>query len=379
MTGSEDEAPPVVGRDLIVKADEVDQVGTTIQSPSKQLPLSALEKKDVEAPAVGKNTEPGRPKRPILKRETSGPPPPPPSERPDAERQLRQDQPSSAETPPDSLSLPQLKQLVSQFPKAEQRAYAFRYADSQLFAAEIEDWFQYSELDRAIILKARDTFEQTWTANLKLQSSSDEAVPDFCNADRSLRLKLVESALLQLKHAAQSRRVESLEVLFYVLTGVWTTTAGLHDSEQFNGASKAEPDSSDCNSLQIEWMHRGVDILCSCSGLQPLLDATKAVHDLEAEQLTGETENEDEEEEKEGMKGKGSGKAMEEDEAERRGRVEDGETNLGRPIGEGPVSSRQAEVGTSAENRQAVKQDEQQAVDKNEAVAAEEEKERTEV
>ena len=260
-----------VGRQLIVRADEVDQVGTAIQSPSKQLPLSALDQGDGAAPAARRPIQvQANNTRPILTRDGSAPPPP--SQPPPPAPPLLQDPDGST----DSLSLPQLKQLVSQFPKVEQRAYAFSYSDAQPFAEEIEEWFQYSEQDKSIILSAKDTFEQKWRSLAEAGSGRKLTNEDLSWIDGSdaLRKKVLLSVLTSLDHSDQLTRIEALEIIFYILGGAWATTAGLEVQDDAEDQSDDDNVDIQSNLIQIEWMHKGADLLLDCSGLQRLQDCT---------------------------------------------------------------------------------------------------------
>jgi N1221-like protein len=270
MEDTKEHSQPVVGRQLIVRADEVDQVGTAIQSPSKQLPLSALYQRDGVAPATNRPI-PAKNARPVLRRDGSAPPPP--SQPPPPAPSMQQ----NPDPPTDSLSLPQLKQLVGQFPKVEQRAYAFQYADAQSFAEEIAEWFQYSEQDGSMILSAKDTFEQKWRSFSDAHKELTEEDPSWLDISESLREKILTSALSSLDHSDGSTRIESLEVIFYILGGVWVTTAGLERHSESEKQSSDEHDEAQGNPIQIEWMHRGADLLLECSGLQRLLDCTKTL------------------------------------------------------------------------------------------------------
>jgi N1221-like protein len=259
-----------VGRQLIVRADEVDQVGTAIQSPSKQLPLSALDQGDGAAPAARRPIQANN-TRPILRRDGSAPPPP--SQPPPPAPPLLQD----ADTSADSLSLPQLKQLVSQFPKVEQRAYAFSYSDAQPFAEEIEEWFQYSEQDRSIILSAKDTFEQKWRLLAEADRKLSDEDSSWINGSDDLRKEVLLSALTSLGHSDPLTRTESLEIIFYILAGAWATSAGLEVQDETENQSDDDKVDIQSNRIQIEWMHKGADLLLDCSGLQRLHDCTSRV------------------------------------------------------------------------------------------------------
>ncbi len=273
MEGQIDSSLPAVGRQLIVKADEVDQDGTAIQSPSRQLPLSALDQRDNVAPATSRTVQ-LKSTRPVLKRDGSTPPPPsqPP---PPAPPSLQQD----PDIPADSLSLPQLKQLVSQFPKAEQRAYAFQHTDAQSFAEEIEEWFQYSEEDANMILCAKDTFEQKWRSFSESHKELADEDSTWIDVSGDVRKNILLSVLSSLNHHDPLIRIESLEVMFYILGGTWAITAGLERRDECEDPSVHEDVDNQNNAVQLEWMHGGADLLLECSGLQKLQDCTKTVFD----------------------------------------------------------------------------------------------------
>lgn len=262
---------PTIGRQLIIKADEVDEEGTAIQSPSRLLPLSALDQRDGAAPITGRTT-PAKTTRPVLRRDGSAPPPPsqpPPPAPPVNDLNL--------DTAADSLSLPQLKQLVSQFPKVEQRAYAFQYADAQSFADEIEGWFQYSEQDGTMILSAQDTFERKWRLFSEAHKELVEEDSSWLDVSHDVRKNILLSVLSSLNHSDRVSRLESLEVIFYILGGAWVTTAGLERHEEAERTSDDENAERHCSLIQIEWMHKGTDLLLECSALQTLQDCMKTL------------------------------------------------------------------------------------------------------
>jgi N1221-like protein len=265
------------GRQLIVKADEVDQDGTAIQSPSKQLPLSALDQRDGAAPATSRTIQAKSP-RPVLRRDGSAPAPP--SQPPPPAPPLHQN-PDNAT---DSLSLPQLKQLVSQFPKVEQRAYAFQYADAQSFTEEIEEWFQYSEQDGNMILSAKDTFERKWRSFSEAHKDLAEEDLSWLDVSDGLRKNIFLSVLSSLDHSDRLTRIESLEVIFYILGGAWATTAGLERHDEVEENSNDEYTDNQSHAVQIEWMHKGADLLVECDGMQRLQDCTKRLFGADSDE-----------------------------------------------------------------------------------------------
>jgi hypothetical protein len=270
-----------IGRQLIVKADEVDQVGTAISSPGRQLPLSALRTIDGSSPAVASYAQTKdnakQTARPQLRREGVAPPPPsqPPPPAPESS--------FDPGNPTDSLSLPQLKQLVNQFPKVEQRAYAFQFADAQSFEAEIEEWFQYTEEDQRLLLSSRDSFEARWKIFCENERNSsnhfkqawDIEEPSWLEVDQRSR----ERFLLLLSHELVDTDVPVrnmvLESIVYVLCGTWGLTAGLEGSDTQNSQKAWERNLHDAHrAVQVEWMHKGVDLLSNSPALQDLYACT---------------------------------------------------------------------------------------------------------
>jgi len=275
-----------LGQQIIVRADEVDQIGTAIHSPSKRLPLSALSPIDG---SDSSNTDfgpqrpsPKSPVRPILRRDGSGPLPPsqPP---PPAPADL------AGTDPTDSLSLPQLKQLVSRFPKIEQRAYAFHYADTQGFEVEIDEWFQYAEHDRILLLNSRDSFESRWNVFCRfkreshdMEASSNGEDPSWLEVAEPVRAQFLTLALQELKDPELDVRVMFLECVLFVLCGAWSQTSGLGTaSSPGEEAVTDDSRSIDEAALQIEWMHKGLDLFLECGGVGLLLACTRKTFDHE--------------------------------------------------------------------------------------------------
>ena len=236
---------------IYIKADEVD-TGTTILSPGRQLPLSALTPSG-DTSTIGP-AKPRAPPRPSLRRDGSAPPPPPPSQPPPA--------PPGPPDVTESLSLPQLRQLVSQFPKTEQRAYAFQYSETDDYETEIDEWFQYTEVEqeRDYLLASREAFETQWKSYCESQLDDDD-ISWTAVTDQS-RLEFLTGVASELGSPSIEQRTEALGCVYYVLTGVWTVTSGANAPESSTNHKTSEGIGSDrLNALQLEWMHRGADLL----------------------------------------------------------------------------------------------------------------------
>ena len=220
------------------------------------------------------------PARPQLLRENSAPPPPqqPP---PPAPLQLQQDEVGNVT---DSLSLMQLKKLVTDMPKVEPTAYAFEYTDTQSFAEELEEWFQYTEKDRIMVLQGRTTFKASWADFLKETSPSEEGLT-WPLAITDQRRSFITRQISGVEEADLFKRLACLEVIVYIALGSWNDTAGQRDADDSSNKAEAEGDGvgacPDLSSLQIRWMQKGAEMILDCAGLQPIFNVFKRICDRE--------------------------------------------------------------------------------------------------
>ncbi|KAE8151225.1 hypothetical protein BDV25DRAFT_139032 [Aspergillus avenaceus] len=255
----------------IVKADEVDQTGTDISPvPDDQLMEEVAE--GLRQERVSNHTSPSAgevplesgnpPRRPELRRDAAAPPPPlqPP---PPAPVQQNWDR------PPDSLSLAQLQQLVQEMPRVEQPAYAFDYADSQPLAEEIEEWFQYSEFDRAMLMSMKSSFEKRWSSFLEKQNEGASQMP-WMEATDGQRKAFLGEFISSVRDREASVRIEALEVICYAVTGVWGITAGRAVDDYPENPSKEDLEIPKNKSLQMRWIDNNVNLVLEGSGLEAL-------------------------------------------------------------------------------------------------------------
>lgn len=259
----------------IVKADEVDQTGTDISPvPDDQLMeevAEGLRQEQVSQNAPSGTTEiPAQtgkpPRRPELRRETSAPPPPmqPP---PPAPGQQNMDRASG------SLNLAQLRRIVQEMPRVEQPAYAFEYADSQPFVEEIEEWFQYNEFDRVMLVGMKSSFEHQWHVFHENQSSNSRPPPSWTETSNDVRKSFMEQTLQGLGDGELYARIEALEALCYILTGTWGVTAGRAVPEYPEDLPpRTVEQTPKFKSLQIRWIESSVSLLQECSGIGILLE-----------------------------------------------------------------------------------------------------------
>ncbi|PGG97216.1 hypothetical protein AJ79_09299 [Helicocarpus griseus UAMH5409] len=287
----------------IVHADEIDQTGTDISTvPDEQLMPDLVEGFKVEQARKPDHSDfPGLPQRhgreptrPELRRDTATPAPPPPM-KPPPPAPVQQ----NSESPTDSLSLVQLRKLVHELPRPEQPSYAFEYADCQSFPAEVDEWFQYNEPDRLMLLGSKASFEQNWSEfcqNPPNQPVSGEV--SWTDASEEFRVDFTSRMVESLDNSDLFTRIEALEVVCYIITGAWTFTAGKESEELPAGFSKFESaeEFPKSKSMQIKWMVEDVLLVQRCGGIPALFEAMKRIFEKDqpitsAEAKFFETEN----------------------------------------------------------------------------------------
>lgn len=274
---------------IIVKADEVDEAGADISaiSPTDNTPsefearIETRRAQDAQingSPKVLANAVASPPKvlsRPLLKREGSAPPPPqqPP---PPAPPQHPGDLPGNT----DSLSLQQLRRLVTDLPKFEPTAYAYEYADTRSFPEELDEWFQYTEEERYMLLRAKQTFDAKWEqAQATRIDPSDEALI-WTDVDEGARKRFVYGALQALESTEIATRITGLECISYIALGAWAHTAGLetgHGEEELDTGTEAYTRSQ----VQLKWIRYDVGLLSDAGAAQKLLDTLRKLSENE--------------------------------------------------------------------------------------------------
>lgn len=269
---------------IIVKADEVDESGADIStiSPTDTTDSEFNERiesrraQDAKAggsPKILANAVPSPPRpisRPALRRDGSAPLPPqqPP---PPAPPQLREE----AGNPTDSLSLQQLRRLVTDLPKLDPTAYAYEYTDTREFPEELEEWFQYTEEERYMLLRAKQTFDDKWEQAQATRIVPSETTLQWTDVEVVDRENFLIGALQATASSELSRRVRSLECISYIALGVWGDTAGIEVE-----VDKQEKDDFDVKGdsrysksrLQLRWMVNGAELLRRIGALEKLFD-----------------------------------------------------------------------------------------------------------
>jgi len=209
--------------------------------------------------------------RPQLQRNQPQPPPPhqpppPPS-------------PQQANNPNDSLSLMQLRRIVTEFPKVDPISYAFTYSDAATFEEEIDEWFSYNAAEFKRLHRAKNTFERRW------KKFSEKP---WLEADDDQHMKFVKQEVEHLRYADLRRRCTGLQTVLHIILGVWNETAGMEKTQagepagkgtEETGEFKQEADSSKtaetetktkATQSQLDQMKAGMLLIAEAGGI-PLL------------------------------------------------------------------------------------------------------------
>jgi hypothetical protein len=235
--------------------------------------------------------------RPTMRREASAPPPsmpPPPAPAPPESNEL-------SGNPTDSLSLMQLRRLVTEMPKIEPTPYAFTYQDAATLPEELEEWFSYSNEEKANILRAQSSFNAEWRThnNSTFAEDQDESL-DWRTTPLEQRREYMSKLLRGLEETDLAKRLKQLEALVYLCLGCWKETAGLKSRNYTHSASSSfskteSPEMTDskpvispeaqrekavksmyCRSgVQLDWIRTNTLMLFEIKALQPIFDVAR--------------------------------------------------------------------------------------------------------
>jgi hypothetical protein len=189
--------------------------------------------------------------RPQLQRNQPQPPPPhqpppPPS-------------PQQANNPQDSLSLMQLRRIVTEFPKIDPTSYAFSYADTASFEEEVDEWFSYNEAEYRRLNRARDTFDRRW------KKSVNKA---WLEAEQRQQREFVAKEVLGLDSIDLRKRCKSLQTILHIILGIWDESAGKNGNKENIGGPKSKTKAS---IAQVEQMKHGITLVAKAGGIATLV------------------------------------------------------------------------------------------------------------
>ncbi|KAF2428062.1 hypothetical protein EJ08DRAFT_636846 [Tothia fuscella] len=303
--------------DMILPTNDESADPTQEEEYNPDMPLDTVEEQRMgildAPPAPPPQERLSNPGRPPMRREASAPPPPssqapPPPPPPDSG--------DGVGSATDSLSLMQLRKLVTEMPRVEPTPYAFVYKDAASLPEELEEWFAYSVEERARILKTQSSFAAEWAAhNNWVFTGDEEGALDWMRTSEEKRLEFMKRLLQGLLSEDLDRRLRNLEALVYLMLGCWRETAGIgiglntHSRDSSWGSSSGgkdnvkstaetantdfTPPSSEAESspdaerqkaikaayiksgLQMEWIKKNVTMLFDLKGVQPIFEAVR--------------------------------------------------------------------------------------------------------
>ncbi|BFZ62378.1 Factor arrest protein 11 [Saitoella coloradoensis] len=137
--------------------------------------------------------------------------------------------------PPDSLTLAQLKALVSHMPKAKVPEYAFEYADTDNIKAELEEWFVYAE--NQYLLDGAQVFEKTFPGS-------------WLKASPDARKSFVETQLGKFDTDNATERLRAGTCLVYICQGIFKETISTEH--------------------QLHWIFENAKLVRSCGALDTM-------------------------------------------------------------------------------------------------------------
>ncbi|KAI1138841.1 N1221-domain-containing protein [Hypoxylon sp. FL0543] len=198
-----------------------------------------------------------QPVRPPLQRNQLPPNPPP--------------QPLSTNNqPPDSLSLAQLRRIVSEFPRQEAAAYDFEYSDTGPHEEEIDEWFVYQFWQWIRLNSAQRAFEWQWEHDIAARQ--DEITWD--EADDEVRTNFILQALDGVKASDAATRAAAIGRLTYLVLGRWADTAG---SPPHGDKAKIR---SVASPAQLAAMKSGVKLIAEWDGIPAIWAALRSAYEI---------------------------------------------------------------------------------------------------
>ncbi|OTA61271.1 protein required for hyphal anastomosis [Hypoxylon sp. EC38] len=177
---------------------------------------------------------------------------------------------STSNQPPDSLSLAQLRRIVSEFPRQEAAAYDFEYSDTGPHEEEIDEWFVYQCWQWVRLNNAHTAFEWQWEHDIAARQ--DEITWD--EADDEVRTNFILQALDGVKTIDVGTRTAAIGRLTYLILGRWADTAGSPPpSDKSKIRSVASP-------AQLAAMKSGVKLIAEWDGIPVIWEALRNAYEV---------------------------------------------------------------------------------------------------
>ncbi|KAI0119451.1 N1221-domain-containing protein [Daldinia grandis] len=176
---------------------------------------------------------------------------------------------ATSNQPPDSLSLAQLRRIVSEFPRSEAAAYDFEYSDTGPHEEEIDEWFVYQPWQWIRLNAAQRAFEWQWEHDIAARK--DEITWD--EADDEARTNFILQALDGVRAIDAATRGAAIGRLTYLVLGRWTDTAGSPQGDRTNPRSVSTP-------AQLAAMKSGVELIAEWNGILVIWAALRSAFEI---------------------------------------------------------------------------------------------------
>lgn len=173
---------------------------------------------------------------------------------------------AQSEAPTDSLSLAQLRRIVTEVNRVEPVAYDFVYDDMGSRAEELDEWFVYQFWQWVRLNAAQKVFEWHWTHEAGEQRNWDDS-------DHDTRSKFVQAAIAGIQSNDAALRSASIGKLVYLVLGRWGDTA-------MPNATVGEARSI-ASLPQLQAIKAGVECLASLGGIPVVWEALRNAFDLQ--------------------------------------------------------------------------------------------------
>lgn len=206
-----------------------------------------------EAGGIQSTPSPTSPSRPVMQRDQAAESPP---------AAAKQQVPVQ---PADSLSLAQLRRLVSELPRTEAVAYDFDYTDTGPHAEEIDEWFQYQLRQWMRLDAAQKDFESNWDDEISANYDEvtwEEAAPD-------LRVQYVKGLLAAMQSSVSAPRAQGVARITYIVLGRWSETARSPTGDKSKLRSMA-------SQSQLAGIRSGVEAVHAAGGLPVIWEALQS-------------------------------------------------------------------------------------------------------
>jgi hypothetical protein len=132
-----------------------------------------------------------------------------------------------------------------------------------------------------MLLGSKASFEQCWSSFLHGDSPApSDGDASWIDVDDNARRQFLTKTIRDLNNGYLFTSIEALEIICYVLCGVWGVTAGKVSGDYPQEPLKREAEESPRDkSLQISWMEKNALLVQQCCGIPALFDYMIQVFD----------------------------------------------------------------------------------------------------